>query len=314
MSQPQSSSLSLGTAAILLVPPLMWAGNAVVGRVAAEWIPPVTLNFLRWLLVFLLLLPLAGWVLRRNSPMWTDWRRFALLGLLSVAGYNMLQYQALNTSTPLNVTLVAASMPVWMLVVGRLFFSAPIRKAALLGAAFSLSGVLVVLTQGEPARLLQLKLVPGDAWMLLAAFVWACYSWLLTQRKESDAIRNDWAAFLLAQTAMGLVSAAAFTGGEWLWLSHQGLGQIEWSWALLALLVFVAIGPSLLAYRCWGAGVQRAGPTVASFFSNLTPLFAAILSLAFLAEAPRLFHGVAFALIVLGIVVTSANLPRQQMH
>ena len=78
-------------------------------------------------------------------------------------------------------------------------------------------------------------------------------------------------------------------------------------WALVAVLVFVAIGPSLLAYRCWGAGVQRAGPTVASFFSNLTPLFAALLSLAFLGEAPQLFHAVAFVLIVLGIVVTSAR-------
>ena len=285
----------------------MWAGNAVVGRIASEWIPPITFNFLRWVLVLIILLPLASWVLRRNSPLWGDWKRFALLGLLSVASYNMLQYLALHTSTPLNVTLVAASMPVWMLLVGRLFFSAPIRRSALVGAAFSLLGVLVVLTQGDPSRLVQLKLVPGDAWMLVAAFVWASYSWLLTERKESSEIRSDWAAFLMAQTVMGLISAAAFTGGEWAWLTSQGLGHIEWSWALVAVLVFVAIGPSLLAYRCWGAGVQRAGPTVASFFSNLTPLFAALLSLAFLGEPPQLFHAVAFVLIVLGIVVTSAR-------
>ncbi len=307
MSKPPTTSLSLSTAGILLVPPLMWAGNAVVGRLAAEWIPPITFNFLRWVLVLIILLPLASWVLRRNSPLWGDWKRFALLGLLSVASYNMLQYLALHTSTPLNVTLVAASMPVWMLVVGRLFFHAPMRRSAMVGAAFSLTGVLVVLTQGDPSRLVQLKLVPGDGWMLLAAFVWASYSWLLTERKESPAIRNDWAAFLMAQTVMGLISAAAFTGGEWAWLTSQGLGHIEWSWALVAVLVFVAIGPSLLAYRCWGAGVQRAGPTVASFFSNLTPLFAALLSLAFLGEPPQLFHAIAFVLIVLGIVVTSAR-------
>jgi drug/metabolite transporter (DMT)-like permease len=69
--------------------------------------------------------------------------------------------------------------------------------------------------------------------------------------------------------------------------------------------VFVALGPSLAAYRCWGIGVQRAGPTVASFFSNLTPLFAATMSAAFLGEPPRMYHGVAFALIVAGIVVSS---------
>jgi drug/metabolite transporter (DMT)-like permease len=70
-------------------------------------------------------------------------------------------------------------------------------------------------------------------------------------------------------------------------------------------LLFVAVGPAVLAYRCWGLGVQRVGPNIAGFFSNLTPLFAALMSAALLGEAPRLYHGIAFALIVGGIVVSS---------
>ncbi len=72
-------------------------------------------------------------------------------------------------------------------------------------------------------------------------------------------------------------------------------------------LVFVAAGPAVLAYRAWGIGVQRAGPTVASFFGNLTPLLTALMSSALLGDLPRLYHGVAFALIVSGIVVSSAR-------
>jgi drug/metabolite transporter (DMT)-like permease len=64
----------------------------------------------------------------------------------------------------------------------------------------------------------------------------------------------------------------------------------------------VAIGPAIIAFRCWGAGVQRAGPSVGAFFVNLTPLFTAIMSAAFLGEAPHLYHAIAFALIVGGIV------------
>ena len=79
----------------------------------------------------------------------------------------------------------------------------------------------------------------------------------------------------------------------------------KWGWPLALALVFIAIGPAVVAYRCWGLGVQRAGPALAGFFSNLTPLFAAVLSAAFLGEPPRLFHAVAFALIVAGIVVSS---------
>ncbi len=294
--------LTPATALLLTIPPLMWAGNAVVGRMVSDLVPPMTLNLLRWLLAFVLLLPLASGVLRPGSGLWTHWRRFALLGLLSVGAYNALQYLALHTSTPINVTLVASSIPVWMLIIGRLFFGARISRRQLLGATLSITGVLLVLSRGQPHTLLQVQLVPGDLYVLLAAMAWAWYSWMLAQSgREPAEIRSDWAAFLMAQIVLGLAWSALFAAGEWV-LSDA---RIQWGWPLVGALLFVALGPALLAYRCWGAGVQRAGPSVAGFFSNLTPLFAAVLSSALLGELPQPYHGVAFALIVGGIVVSS---------
>ena len=84
-----------------------------------------------------------------------------------------------------------------------------------------------------------------------------------------------------------------------------GRGHIQWGWPLVAALIFIAVGPALLAYRAWVAGVGQAGPVAAGFFSNLTPLFTALLSTAVLGEAPHLFHVLAFGLIVSGIVVSS---------
>jgi drug/metabolite transporter (DMT)-like permease len=74
---------------------------------------------------------------------------------------------------------------------------------------------------------------------------------------------------------------------------------------VVAALVYISLGPALLAYRAWSAGIERAGPAVASFFSNLTPLFAALMSTIFLGEWPSLYHALAFGLIVGGIVVSS---------
>ena len=104
-----------------------------------------------------------------------------------------------------------------------------------------------------------------------------------------------------------LIWSGSMTAGEWLWLSSEGhaASQITWGWPLAAALVYVAIGPSLLAYRCWGAGVGRVGPTIAGFFSNLTPLFAAVLSATLLGEMPKAYHALGFLLIVSGIVVSS---------
>ena len=80
--------LTPSTIALLTLPPLLWAGNAVVGRLVHDMVPPMALNFIRWLLAFALLLPFAGQVLRRDSPLWPHWRRYALLGLLGVGVYN----------------------------------------------------------------------------------------------------------------------------------------------------------------------------------------------------------------------------------
>mgnify|MGYP000881370750 FL=1 len=300
-SQGMQEKLGGRTAALLVIPPLLWAGNAVVGRMVHDMVPPLTLNFLRWLIAFVLLLPLAHQVLRRNSGLWPHWRRYAMLGLLGIGLYNAFQYMALQTSMPINVTLVGSSMPVWMLAVGALFFGARISQRQLIGALLSMMGVLLVLSRGEWSALLALRLVPGDVFMLLATICWAFYSWLLAKTSEPARLRGDWAAFLMAQLVFGLGWSGMLAGGEW----ATGRTEIDWGWPLVAALAFIAIGPAVVAYRCWGIGVQRAGPTVAGFFSNLTPLFAALLSAAFLGQAPHAYHAVAFALIVGGIVVSS---------
>jgi len=293
--------LTPGTAALLVIPPLLWAGNAVTGRLVHHLISPLALNFIRWVLAFAILLPLASAVLRADSPLWPHWRRYALLGLLGIGLYNAFQYMALQTSTPINVTLVGSSMPVWMLAVGALFFGAAVTRRQLAGALLSVCGVLIVLSRGEWAQLLAFRLVPGDLFMLLATVAWAFYSWLLSATSEPARIRGDWAAFLMAQMVFGLAWSGGFAGVEW----AAGRTHAEWGWPLVAALVFIAVGPAVVAYRCWGVGVERAGPAVAGFFVNLTPLFAALLSAAFLGETPQPFHAVAFALIVGGIVVSS---------
>ena len=293
--------LTPGTAALLTIPPLLWAANAVVGRLVQGLVPPVTLNFLRWGLAAALLLPLGAWVLRRDSGLWPHWRRFAMLGLLGVGCYNALQYLALKTSTPLNVTLVAASSPVFMLAIGALFFGHKPVPRQYLGAVLSIAGVLVVLARGDWEVLLHVRLVPGDVLMLLATAAWAWYSWLLTRPGDPPGIRANWAAFLLAQMVFGLGWSGLFAAGEW----ALGAGPIQWGWPLIAALAFVAVGPAILAYRCWGLGVQRVGPNLAGFFANLTPLFAALMSAAFLGEWPHLYHAIGFVLIVGGIVASS---------
>lgn len=292
---------SPATLMLLVAPPLIWAGNALVGRLVVPIVPPFTLNLLRWVLAFLMLLPFAAWVLKPGSGLWSSWRRFAVLGLFGAGIYNTLQYLALKTSTPINVTLVASCIPILMLGVGWMFYGQVISRRQIAGALLSMLGVVVVLCQGDWHRLAQLHLVPGDIFMLLAALAWAIYSWMLTRQDEPQHIRRDWAAFLIAQSVFGIGWSSMFSAGEWALTD----AHIEWGWSLVAALLYVSLVASILAYRCWGLSVARVGPNIAAFFTNLTPLFAALMSTLLLGDAPKLFHGVAFLLIVGGIVVAS---------
>ncbi|HEU4851049.1 MAG TPA: DMT family transporter [Telluria sp.] len=296
-----NARLTPSTALLLTVPPVLWAGNAIAGRILRDVVPPMTLNLLRWSIAMLIVLPLARAALVPGSGLFTNWKRFGMLGLLGIGVYNSLQYLALQTSTPINVTLVAAGMPVWMMLIGVLFFKMKVGARQVVGAVLSIAGVLLVLSRGELAVLQSLRLVPGDLYMIAASIAWAFYTWLLMRPGDPPAIRSDWAAFLFAQMLYGVAWSGLFTAAEW----TLAPVRIDWGWPLVLGLLYVAVGPGVLALRSWGAGVGRAGPNVAAFFGNLTPLFAALFTAAFLGEMPQLYHAGAFALIVAGILFSS---------
>lgn len=293
--------LNFATITNLLLATALWAGNAIAGRVLVGSISPITLSAVRWGLAALLLLPLGWRVFMPGSALWQNKKRFLLLGLFGVGSYNVLLYLALQTSTAINVTLIGASMPIWMLFIGAVFYQVKPSILQMIGAVVSLLGVGIVLTRGDLATLLSMEMVVGDLLIMLATILWAFYSWMLSRPGSSSERQWPWAEFLMAQVTVGLLWTGFFDGFE----IAAGHAFIDLNWWTASLILFVAIGPSLIAYRCWGLGVNGAGPTVAAFFANFIPLFTALLSAAMLGEPPQLFHGLAFALIVAGIAISS---------
>ena len=296
---------------LLLLPPLLWAANAVFARLAINSIGPLWLNALRWGLALLILLPLSWRVLanaQARAQIRERWAYLGILGLIGVGAYNGLQYVALRTSTPVNVTLIASSLPLWSMIVGVAFYRVHPTRPQLIGAGLSLAGVLTVLSRGELDVLLRIQLVEGDLLMVLGIMGWAIYSWMLARPPAhmSGAARPNWswAEFLLAQCLFGVVVGFAAAGaGEFIAPSMTP----NWNWQLIATIIFIAVGPSVIAYRSWGLAVAEAGPAIAAIFYNLTPLIAAVLSVLVIGEWPQPYHGAAFLLIVAGIFVASSR-------
>ncbi len=294
-----SPALSPSTLLFLVLPPLLWASNAIVGRLAAGAIPPITLNFLRWVVAILVLLPFVWRRLRQDWPLARRaWVVLAATGFLSTTTYNALQYFALTTSSPINVALITASGPIFTLLMGWLFFQATISRAATLGAVVSLIGVTWVLLRGELLNATRIDFVSGDLFMLLAIALWSLYTWLLRGRPAE----MSGYSVLTMQMAWGLLFAVPMVLAEWF---LGGYSAIAWSPKIYSMILFVALGPALLAYLCYQQAVLRTGSQLPMFFLNLTPVFAALMAVVLLGEFPELYHVVGLVLIVAGIVLAN---------
>jgi drug/metabolite transporter (DMT)-like permease len=292
---PLTPRVDAATLALLALPPLFWAGNAVVGRFAHGVIAPMMLNASRWTIAGLLLAPFVArdWVAHR-ATIRAAWPVLLALGILGMGSYNALQYLALTTSTATNATLIAASTPVFALFFGVLFFSEPIGRRRAVGAAVSIVGVLVVLLHGDVARLATLTFVPGDLFMLGSAATWSLYTWVLRTRRPD----LPPALLLAAQIALSAPFVIGCAVVERFGFGVTSNFDTPVAWGALA---YVGVMPSIVAYLLWDRGVKRAGATLPMFFINLTPLYGALLSALLLGESPQWYHAVGLVFILAGI-------------
>jgi len=290
----KTTRLDATTLFLLTFPPLAWAGNAIVGRLAAGTVPPITLNLVRWIIAGLLLAPYA-WrgVMAHRAALWRHTGVLAAMGVLSIASYNAFQYLALTTSTPINVTLIGASTPLFLLVIGATFFRERLRGWHVAGALLCLLGVSFVLMRGDPGRLAQLAFVPGDLFMLAATITWSFYTWMLRKHRPDLPLP----VLLFAQIVTGVIASVPLAA----WEIGNLTAPLEWNGKVAAILLYVGTVPSLLAYFFWDRAIARAGAQLPVFFITLTPLFAAVLSTLLLGEAPHWYHGVGLVAIGAGI-------------
>src|SRR5712664_3049051 len=135
---------------LLSITALCWAGNAIVGRLAAGHIPPVTLSFLRWSLAFLIILPFAWKHLKRDwGAIRSHLGTMVFLSIIGIAAFNTLQYWALEHTQALNTLLLQSAGPLFVAVWSLILLGVRLTLAQAGGIALSLIGVLVILLHGD---------------------------------------------------------------------------------------------------------------------------------------------------------------------
>jgi drug/metabolite transporter (DMT)-like permease len=272
---------------------LLWAGNFVLGRAMRGHVPPVGLAFWRWTLALLVLLVLYGRRLAaQRGPLLAGWKVVVLLGVLGVGNFNLFVYMGLQHTTATNALLLNAAGPAFIVALSVLAGLGRPTGRLLLAVALSLAGVVVILSQGRLSTLLELRLNPGDLWILAAVLSWSIYTVLLDRRPRGV----EPMVFLTALVIVGTAWIAPF----YAWEIARGLRVVP-DLVTAGSILYVGVFASLVAYAFWNAGVGQAGAARAGVFMNLMPAFGTLLAVALLGEPFRLFQAAGIALIAAGV-------------
>ncbi len=295
-SAPTGNWLANQPYLLLSITALCWAGNAIVGRLAAGHIPPVTLSFLRWSLAFLIILPFAWKHLVRDWPAIRG--RLGIMIVLSITGigaFNTLQYWALEHTQALNTLLLQSAGPLVVAVWSLALLGIRLTLAQAAGVMLSMAGVLIILMHGDLTKLSNIEFNHGDLIFLIALAIFGFYSVLSLKRPNIHAL--SFVAFTFGAGAACLIPL-------FIWeLFARPLMRIDA--ANLLSLFYVALFPSTIAYLCFNRGVQLIGANRAAPFFHVVPVFGTVMSIIFLGEHPQAFHFIGFALVLTGVFVAS---------
>jgi drug/metabolite transporter (DMT)-like permease len=279
---------------LLSLTSLFWAINIVLGRFIAGNIPPAALSQIRWTGALAIVLPFAWPHLKRDWPAIRS--TLGIMILLSFTGitvYNTLAYHGLEYTTAINGLLMQSATPLMIALWSLILFRDRLTLAQLAGILMSLTGVAVIVAGGDLATLLHLRLNQGDVWFLVGLMSYAIYATLLRKRPPIHFL--SFLAFTFAAGALMLLPAT---------ITEFAVGRrIVPEPATFAVLAYVVIFPSVLAYICFNRGVELIGANRAGPFFHLIPVFGSVIAILFLGERPQLYHAVGYALIILGIFI-----------
>ena len=283
---------------LLILATFFWSGNFIVGKFAYLFqVPPLTLNVLRWISVWFILMPFTYGEIKNNLPsIKKNWFVISFMGVITISTFNSVVYYALNYTKVINSVLVLAAIPAATIMFSSLMKIEKTNVFQLLGLFLSIIGIGSIISYGNIQNIIELNFNKGDLWMLVCVISWALYSTLLKKYKFK------FSQFTLIQL---MVSAGVlFLIPQFFYEKSINL-EVNFNKAFFAILIYVVIFPAIAAYYCWQKGVEIIGPNRASMFIQLMPLFSAIMAIIFLNEKFELYHFVGASFIVLGIYLSN---------
>ena len=283
---------------MLVCATLFWAGNFTLAKFAyLENIPPNSLAFLRWCLVWIILFPFTHKeIFKIKTHINKNLSLFLILGSTSVCVFTSFTYNALNYTQVINASLFNTAIPVTIILVCFLLKIEKTNIFQISGLLISVLGILAIITRLDLNILLSLNFNKGDLFMIGAIIAWGIYSAYLKKRTFDVSLLS----LIHIICTFGLIFLLP------LFILDVIQGKtIELSNNFFYILVYIAIFPSIGSYYCWAGAVSIIGANRAGIFLSLIPLFSTVFAMIFFNEKFLFFHFIGAVLIILGLFLSN---------
>jgi drug/metabolite transporter (DMT)-like permease len=283
---------------LLTLTSLFWSLNWVIGKAIVGSVSPLVLTFIRWLVAVVVMMPFAWPAIRAHWPaVRRHWKTIAWLGFWGTGLHNVFAYVGLQYTTATNGVMLNSAIPILIVIIGWAIYRDTITRVQALGVAVSLSGVLAILTRGDPEVLARLTINKGDLIVLAGMVFWAAYTVFLRMKPAE----LPGLVLLACCGCVGVMLLAPLAAYEMLFLD----GKVTFTPATVAAMLYVGVFPSFVGYVFWNKAVAEVGSNIAGIFVHLMPAFGSLLAWLFLGERIQAFHLVGIALILAGITLAT---------
>lgn len=302
MTTPSAKNIYTGIGLAVLAT-FIWSGNFIVAKAVNKEIPPISLNFYRWLSAAIIIFPFAikqfkvEWKIVKQS-----WHYLFWISLTGITLFNTFVYVGAHYTSAINLALIGTtSSPIMSVAFARIFLKEKIGWLKLAGMLLCITGVLFLLAKGNFQNLLQLKFSEGDCWVLLAAFCFAVYNTMVKKKPVGISSIN----FLFIIFSFGTLLVLPF----FFWEINQ-YPAVEWNSHLFLSILYLGLGASVICFFIWNIAIHKLGAGRTALFGNLIPIFSSLEAVIILHEQFSWVHIVSMVLVFTGILLANFRLHR----
>ncbi len=276
------------------------ASNLVVARGGVEYVPPISLAFWRWLLVFFILLPFTFISLKKNFKfIKKEYKQIFFIGSMGCGVCGAFPFLAGQTTSITNMGIIYTSSPIFIILISNIFFKEKINFLKIIGLCSCLFGVFTIIIKGDLNLLINLKFTIGDLWMLASAVGWALYSIYLYYWKTNLKIFERFTLIAF----FGAVSLFPFYLIEEIYFVKTVFNSYFFLW-----VSFAAISPGIIAFTLYTIAQKKLGASVTGFTLYLFTVYGAIYGLLLFDENLENYHYIGTILVFTGVYLVKKKI------